>query len=120
MPDSIPNVISQFPLLVPVYENALKRAEGGFTLGEILATINEAASVAVEAASKLAGMSGADKKALVDKAILALYAALRPSLYVAWWLPMWMLDPIIVAAIPHITESAYQVFKRFQNKEAGQ
>ncbi len=110
---SIPVELAKFPALAEFYEKAVSRAEGGYTFGEIIATINDAAAIAVKTASKFENLTGPEKKALVDKAIFAIYYAVRPSLSLAWWLPVWVVDPFIIAAIPIITESVYRAFIKF-------
>ena len=95
-----------------VIESAKERAKDGISLSEALQILSECGGLAVKYMAAFKGLTGEAKKAAVDAAILGAYHAIKPLISVGWLTPLWFLiDPIVVAAIPRLTEAAYQMLK---------
>lgn len=95
-----------------VVEIARIRAHDGVSLAEAFEILVICSGMAVMQVLDAIGLTKPEKKASVDATILAAYQTIRPFIATGWLKPIWwIIDPIIVAAIPHITEAVYQVLK---------
>lgn len=98
--------------LLTVVNNAIGRAKDGVTLSEVWQILTECSGLAVEIAAEMSTLTKPEKKALVDATILAAYQAIKPFISVGWLTPLWwFIDPLVIAAIPKITEGVYKLLK---------
>lgn len=68
----------------------------------------------VKEAAKLGDLTGEQKKQSVDAMLLAAYRKIKPFISVGWLTPLWwVIDPLIEAAIPRVTEAVYQTLKEY-------
>lgn len=84
------------------------------SLKDVLALLVQYGGALVAEAAKLSTLTGEQKKQAVDAAILAAYRKAKPFISAGWLTPVWwLLDPVIEAAIPQITEAVYQALKPY-------
>lgn len=112
-----PNGIAAQAIVRKLVDDAYEMAKDGISFGELLALLQEIGGTAVTLANEFKDSTGEEKKAFVDSAILAVYASVKPFVKIGWFTPLWwIIDPLVVAAVPKITEGVYQLLKPYITK----
>lgn len=112
-----PDGIAAKAAIEKLVNDAYDMAKDGLSFGELLALLQAMAGLAVSLARQFKDSTGEEKKAFVDSAILAVYASVKPFVKIGWFTPLWwIIDPLVVAAVPKITEGVYQLLKPYITK----
>lgn len=112
---SVPSVRLSVDVVADLWRYARGRAADGVSFADVVAVLIYAARVLVPAAAELSTLSGAEKKALVDQAVIALLdQVLLPVLVLPWWLSVLFggtIHEMIARAVPVITQGVYDSLK---------
>ena len=84
-----PNGIAAQAIVRKLVDDAYEMAKDGLSFGELLALLQEIGGTAVTLANEFKDSTGEEKKAFVDSAILAVYAAVKPFVKIGWFTPLW-------------------------------
>ncbi len=86
----------------------------GVNLKDVFALLVQYGGALVKEAAKLSELTGEQKKQAVDAMLLSAYRNIKPFISTGWLTPVWwLIDPVIEAAIPKVTEAIYQAIKEY-------